>query len=87
MRKPSDWEILAVVLMRRLGNKVELTQTEIADARELCDPIEHETALVTYRESQLARDLLTVELRSRPRDVPSAVDAFIAEVLSGDDRG
>ena len=82
--KPNDWQVLAVMLLRRLGGKVEVSQDEIADARRLFDPVECETLLVSYHASFLAPELLTVELRSRPRaTVNEALDAFLDEVLKG----
>jgi hypothetical protein len=81
--KPDDWQILAVALLRKLGGKVQLGMHEIADVRELLDPIEHETIIVTYHESLLAPHQLTVELRTRPRTVNQALDAFLDEVLKG----
>lgn len=85
MRKPSDWEILAVALMRRLGGKVELNRDELQEACERLHPLEYETVLVSYEASRLAGpwEPLTVELRSRPRDVPGAIDALIGEILGG----
>lgn len=84
MARPSDWEVLAAVLMRRLDGKVELTADEIEDARRRLDPVEYETQLVSYRTSQLSPELLTVELRSRSRNVPEAINALVGEILSGD---
>jgi hypothetical protein len=69
MAKPTDWEILAVVFLRRLGGKVEIHADEIAGARELFDSCEHETMMVAYEASRLAPELVTVELRSRSRAV------------------
>lgn len=83
---PSDWQILVVALLRRLGGTIELTADELADTRRLLDPVEHETMLVTYRASFLAPELLTVELRSRPRtSVNEALGAFLEGVLKGGD--
>lgn len=85
---PDDWQLLAVVLLRRLGGTVELSADEIADARRLFDPVENETLLVSYHASFLAPELLTVELRSRPRATANeALDAFLDEVLKGGGRG
>ena len=86
--EPNDWQLLAVTLLRRLGGTVELRQDEIADARRLFDPVENETVLVSYNASFLAPELLTVELRSRPRaTVSEALDAFLNEVLRGKNCG
>lgn len=81
---PTDWQILAVTLLRRLGGTIELGMDEIADTRRLFDPVEHETLLLTYHASFLAPGLLTVELRTRPRaTVNEVLDAFLDEVLKG----
>jgi hypothetical protein len=81
---PTDWQLLAVILLRRLGGSVELSTDEIADARRLFDPAECETLLLTYHASFLTPELLTIELRSRPRaTIDEALDAFLNEVLKG----
>lgn len=79
---PTHWQILAVALMRRLGGKVELSRDEIEEARALLDPIENQTLMVSYSESQLTPwpPPLTVELRSRPRTVPEALSALADEI-------
>lgn len=79
--KPTDWQILAVALVRKLGGKVELTQDEIHEARAALDPLENQTLLVSYTESQLTPwpSPLIVELRTRPRTVCEAGEALAAE--------
>ena len=80
--RPADWEILAIALMRKLGGKVELSYDEISEARDLLDPAENQTYVVSHNASQLTPwpPPLTIEIRTRPQPVPEAPDAIPAEI-------
>lgn len=81
MSKSSDWQLLAVALMQRLGGKVELTADEISEAKKLLDPVEYESHVISYNASQLNPMLLTVELRARPRSAQEALEALPASLM------
>jgi hypothetical protein len=79
MIAPTDWHILAVALMRRFDNRVELSWDEVVEARALLDPVENETLLISYQPLFLL-DSGIVELRTRPRTVAGVPDALVDEL-------
>lgn len=61
-----DLNVLLAVLMHRLGDKAEISEDEIEDAR--CRLRDEEVQFVSFRAPFLMTGQVTVRLRSRPRN-------------------